>query len=124
MAGRLSKKKIKDALEAAEGILAVAAKRLNCTRQTIYNWEERYPEIREFRYQVREGTTDWVENELIKNCKKGKESSIFYYLNNLGRNRGYGKPTAIALTDPTGTKEYGQDARNAILGKLFPELTE
>jgi len=28
----------------------------------------------------------------------------------------------IAPVDPTGTKEYGSDARSAILGKLVPEL--
>lgn len=29
----------------------------------------------------------------------------------------------VALTDPTGTKEYGADARHTILGKLLPELS-
>ena len=28
----------------------------------------------------------------------------------------------LALTDPTGTKEYAADARDAIVGKLLPEL--
>ena len=40
----------------------------------------------------------------------------------MGRGRGYGKPLLIAPTDPTGKKEYGADARNAILGVLLPEL--
>ena len=30
----------------------------------------------------------------------------------------------MALTDPTGTKEYGADARAAIIGKLLPELAD
>ena len=123
MAKRLTNKQIIDALYLADGILGSAAHNLGCTRQTIYNRMKKTPKIAEAYKDAREASIDKTESKLFTNIKKGKESSIFYYLNNMGRSRGYGKPLLIAPTDPTGTKEYGADARAAILGKLLPELT-
>ena len=34
-----------------------------------------------------------------------------------------GRINKVALTDPTGEKEYGSDVRNIILSKLLPDLT-
>ena len=122
MGKRLTQKEIIEALYKANGILAVAARFLSCSRQMIYDRMKKYPKIEAAYRDAREINIDMTENELIKNIKKGKESSIFYNLNNMGRDRGYGKPLLIAPTDPTGTKEYAADARTAILGKLLPEL--
>ena len=123
MPKRLTQKQIIEALYKSNGILAVAARGLGCTRQTIYNRMKKSPKIGAAYSDARETNIDMTEAALIKNIKAGKESSIFYNLNNMGRKRGYGKPLLIAPTDPTGTKEYGADARAAILGKLLPELT-
>ena len=123
MGKRLTDQQIIDALYDMNGILAAAARKLGCTRQTIYNRMEKSPEIADSYEDASQTTTDKVEAKLVANCLKGKERSIFYYLNNKARDRGYGKPTPVALTDPTGTKEYGGDVRDAILGKLLPELT-
>ena len=122
MAKRLTQKQIIDALYVADGILAAAAKNLGCTRQTIYNRMKKSDKIADAYGDARETSLDKTESKLFSNIKAGKESSIFYYLNNMGRSRGYGKPTLIAPTDPTGQKEYGADARDAIISKLFPEL--
>ena len=122
MAKRLTQKQIIDALYAGNGLISSAAKLLGCTRKTIYNRMKKAPKIAAAHEDAREETLDKTESQLFTNIKKGKESSIFYYLNNMGRNRGYGKPLLIAPTDPTGKKEYGADARNTILGILLPEL--
>ena len=124
MAKRLTQKQIIDALYEADGILGAAADNLGCTRQTIYNRMKKAPKIAAAYGDARELSIDKTESKLFSNIKKGKESSIFYYLNNMGRKRGYGKPLLIAPTDPTGTREYGADTRAAILGKLLPELAD
>ncbi|MCK4818997.1 hypothetical protein KA005_24705, partial [bacterium] len=111
MAKRLTQKQIIEALYKADGILAAAARHLGCTRKTIYNRMKKAPKIAEAYGDAREASLDKTESQLFKNIKAGKESSVFYYLNNMGRKRGYGKPLLIAPTDPTGTKEYGADAR-------------
>ena len=126
MGKRLTQKQIIEALYKSNGVLAVAARGLGCSRQTIYNRMEgeKSGKISAAYKDARETNIDMTESKLFSNIKKGKESSIFYYLNNMGRKRGYGKPLLIAPTDPTGTKEYGADSRAAILGKLLPELAE
>ena len=122
MPKRKTDEEIIEALYKANGILAAAADDLGITRQTIYNRMEKNTEIEEAYREAAETATDKVEHKLLKNCLVyEKESSIFYYLNNKGRSRGYGKPTLIAPTDPTGKKEYGADIRKSIMGKLFPE---
>ena len=124
MAKRLTQKQIIKAIYESNGILTAAANNLGCTRQTIYNRMKTSPQIEAAYEDAREETIDKTESALFANIKAKKESSIFYYLNNMGRSRGYGKPTLIAPTDPTGKKEYGADARESILGKLFPELSD
>ena len=124
MAKRLTQKEIIAALYTGNGLISSAAKLLGCTRQTIYNRMKKSPKIAEAYADAREGTLDKTDSVLFANIKAKKESSVFYYLNNMGRSRGYGKPLLIAPTDPTGTKEYGADARTAILGKLLPELAD
>ena len=126
MAKRLTQKQIIEALYKADGILGSAANNLGCTRQTIYNRmnKDKSGKIAKAYEDARETSIDKTESVLFTNIKKGKESSVFYYLNNMGRKRGYGKPLLIAPTDPTGTKEYGADTRAAILGKLLPELAD
>ena len=122
MAKYLKVQEIIDALYDQGGIVTAAAKQLNCSRQTIYNRMEKSARIEEAHRDASRATDDNVYGMLLKNCKKGKETSIIYYLNNKGEELGFGKPKKIAFTDPTGTKEYGEDARAAIYGKLVPEL--
>ena len=120
----LKVQEIVDALYEQGGIVTAAAKQLNCSRQTIYNRMESSPAIRKAHEDASRATNDNVYGMLLKNCRKGKETSIIYYLNHKGQELGFGKPTKIAFTDPTGEKEYGADARAAILGKLLPELAD
>jgi len=123
MAKRLSQKQIIEALYAAKGILGAAAHNLGCTRQTIYNRMAKDSKIADAYADANESALDFTESKLFANIKAGKESSIFFHLNNKGESRGYSRLIKVAPTDPTGTKEYGSDARNIILSKLLPDLT-
>ena len=124
MAKYLKIQEIIDALYDQGGVITAAAKQLNCSRQAIYQRMKDSDRIKHAHEDASRATTDNVYGMLLKNCRKGKETSIIYYLNHKGEDLGFGKPTKIAFTDPTGTKEYAADARIAILGKLLPELTE
>ena len=123
MAKRLTQKQIITALHKRHGILSAAAKDLSCTRGTIYNRMKKDPKIAKAYEEANEIALDYSESALFVNIGKGKESSIFFHLNNKGESRGYSRLIKVAPTDPTGTKEYGSDARNIILSKLLPDLT-
>ena len=121
----LKVQEIIDALYDQGGIVTAVAKQLNCSRQTIYNRMKDSARIEEAHHDASRATNDNVYGMLLKNCKKGKETSIIYYLNHKGEELGFGnKATKIALTDPTGEKEYGADARAAIFGRILPELAD
>ena len=122
MAKRLTQKQIITALHKRHGILMAAAKDLGCTRQTIYNRMKKDPKIAQAYEDANEIALDFSESALFVNIGQGKESSIFYHLNNKGASRGYSRLLKIAPTDPTGTKEYGSDIRDVILSKLLPSL--
>ncbi len=124
MPKRLTQKQIIDALHEARGNLSIAALNLGCARKTIYNRMDKNEKIKAAHAEGREIGLDYSESKLFSNIGKGKESSIFYHLNNQGESRGYNRPIKIAPTDPTGKKEYAGNVRNAILGKLLPELTD
>jgi len=44
---------------------------------------------------VQEMAVDYVEGKLLENIAKGYEASIFYFLNNRARHRGYAMPTVV-----------------------------
>ena len=127
-------KQVIDAIYEAKGIIAVAARRLGCTRQTVYSYKEKYPAINDAYKDIDEETKDQVENQLLihvfglkdnnKNyiIRPNLTAAIFYAKTKM-KDRGYTEHSTLGLTDPTGEKEYGSDARNIILSKLLPDLT-
>lgn len=123
MARRYSQKILIEAIYASSGILAAAADKLGCTRQTLYNHIHKDPKVEAAYNDATERALDFTESRLFANIKKDKEASIFFHLKTKGRSRGYVEHVQIAPTDPTGMKEYGADARDAILSKLLPGIT-
>jgi len=80
---------VKDALDKSGGFLSVAAESLGCTRKTIYNYLDRYPELKEVCEDIRERYLDIGENELMKKVKKGATPELIFFLKTRGKGRGY-----------------------------------
>lgn len=78
-----------EALTTCGGFVSVAARRLGCTFQTIYNYRDRYKEVRQALLDIREGQKDFAEGKLLENIKKGKETSLIFYLKTQAVDRGY-----------------------------------
>jgi predicted DNA-binding transcriptional regulator AlpA len=82
-------------LENAAMNISMACEKLGICRTTYYNWLEK----EEFERKVddlKESRIDYAESKLMINISKEKESSIFYFLNNQGRHRGYGDKLEIS----------------------------
>lgn len=124
MSRRITQKRVIQALKEANGILAQAAENLGCSRTTIYNYINKYPKVEAAYDEASNTVIDKVESKLFTLIKDGNVPSTIFFLKTKGRDRGYTEHIQIAPVDPTGTKEYGADARTAILGKLLPELTD
>lgn len=86
-----TEEQIKEALIKAKGMLSIAARSLGCSARTVRNYMSRFPELSEVRWEAKIEIIDMAEVALFKNIKAGKEASVIYALNQLGRDRGYGK---------------------------------
>jgi hypothetical protein len=82
-------KQVKEALEKAGGFLSIASESLGCTRKTIYNYLDRYSELKEVCEDIRERYLDIGENELLKKIKKGSTPELIFFLKTRGKSRGY-----------------------------------
>ena len=78
-----------DAINESHGIITVAAKKLDCSRQTLYNRIKISEKLTQAYEDSREAFLDIVENKLLENVEAGKEASIFFCLKTRGKNRGY-----------------------------------
>lgn len=95
---RYTEEQIKDALTKAGGFISIACKSLGCTRKTIYNYIDKFPELKDIVTDIREQYLDIAEAALIKNVKDGKSSDIKYFLNTQGKKRGYVERSELDLT--------------------------
>jgi hypothetical protein len=86
---QLTKEAFIKAIKNSFGNISVIALRLNCERQTVYNWLHEHPELQALIDSERERIIDLAENKLVGNLKKGKDVTVHFVLRTLGKNRGY-----------------------------------
>ncbi len=88
------------ALREGNGILSVAAKILGCHRNTIYNYLEDDPELKDLLEECRETLVDEAEKILLKKVKEGDIRCVMFVLRTLGRHRGYNSRSEYAAEEP------------------------
>jgi hypothetical protein len=86
---KLSKKMVQTALEKARGNLSVAAKALDVSRQTIYTYMNRYPELKDIRDNAMEYVLDIAEDNLENFVLNGDQRATEFILRYRGKSRGY-----------------------------------
>jgi hypothetical protein len=86
---KLSKKMVQTALEKARGNLSKAAEALGVSRQTIYTYMNRYPELKDIRTDSVEYVIDIAEDWLEEDVLKGDQRAYEFYLKYRGKGRGY-----------------------------------
>jgi hypothetical protein len=86
---RFSNAQIAIAMTDSHGILSVAAKKLKCSRQTIYNHLKKSKRLQAIYDNENEAMIDFSEMKLFENFQAGKEASIFFFLKTKAKHRGY-----------------------------------
>jgi hypothetical protein len=71
------------------GIVSDTCKECKISRLSFYNLVNSDEEFANAVKEVEEDTLDFVEGKLFKRIAEGSDSSIFFYLNNKGKKRGY-----------------------------------
>jgi hypothetical protein len=77
------------AIKGSKGFITTIAKRLKCSRPTVYRLLEEYPELKQALTDERETQTDHVESKLFDQINQGNITAIIFYLKTQAKHRGY-----------------------------------
>ncbi len=77
------------ALESSAGNVSKACKAIKISRQTHYDWLDKYDNYKKGVEEITEALIDFGETALLKNMKKGDTTAIIFFLKTKGKNRGY-----------------------------------
>lgn len=107
-----SKAKVADALMLAHGVAGVAAVKLGVSRQTVYDYMKRWPDLLRVREDARETVTDRAELNIVKAIGGGDIKSSRWWLQHQARDRGFGERLEV---QHEGTVHVTLDLGNGIV---------
>lgn len=88
--GGLTAEKVIDAIRECKGNVSAVTKYLGCnSRQTVYNYINKHPSVKASLEDVRDTTTDKVEDKLIEKALDGEAWAVCFYLKCKAKDRGY-----------------------------------
>ena len=89
MAEKYTAQQVIDALEESKGIIAVASRKLGCTRATVYRYLKNYSTVKQAYDDANETNIDFVENKLMKAIDDGNITAMIFFLKTKAKHRGY-----------------------------------
>jgi len=92
----LTREKIIAALDETGGVYGEIAKKLKCSRETVYNYMKDDEDLQKLRTIEEEKLLDLAEGKLIQSIKLGENWGVAFILRTKGRKRGYVERSEIA----------------------------
>ena len=77
------------AIQDNKGILAQAARKLQCSRNTVARYIKEYPTVKSAFDEANETNIDFVESKLMSNINSGDTTAIIFFLKTKAKARGY-----------------------------------
>jgi hypothetical protein len=105
------------AIRDARGLVAVAARKLQIDRQTIYNRMQKSDAVKDAVAEAREFTTDVAEAKLFQAIEGGEAWAVCFYLKCQAKGRGYVETQRHELTGKDGGPIETRTVR-------FPEVAQ
>jgi len=90
-----SKERFEMAIKDSMGIKTGIAQRVGCSRQTVENALERWPDLQELIADERSSIIDLAETKLMQQVSGGELRAILFTLETLGKDRGWTKRTEV-----------------------------
>src|SRR5690349_20458872 len=90
-ARRYSAQEVATAVGECYGLITLAARQLGCTRQTVFNYANRFPTVRAAIEDARAGALDLAEQALFAAVERQEPWAVQFLLRGPGRTRGYGE---------------------------------
>ena len=99
---KLNKKKVEEALRETHGNFQLAGRKLNCTRQAIHRYVDKYPDLQVIVQEERDAVIDVAESALQRAVLNGEPWAIALTLKTIGKKRGYVEKTEQEYSGPDG----------------------
>ena len=115
---KFTQAQIIDALKETKGMVYLAAKRLGCEAQTIYNYRDRYPAVRAEMEQQDGEVDDAAEMVLYKAIMAGEPWAVQFRLRTKGKGRGYVERVQQEVSGPNGGPIQTEHTEKHDLSKL------
>ena len=96
---RFTPKQVADTLIETRGMVFLAAKKLGCTDDTIYNYAKRYKAVGDALRQQRGQFVDMAELKLWNAVNEGEAWAVQFALRTLGKERGYVERSEVTGKD-------------------------
>ena len=113
---RYTEQQVIDALTQAKGLRAPAAEALHCSRQTIGNYINRCPAVKEAYEDALEETLDLAQSKLMDLVEKEHWGAIRFILATLGKDRGFTEKVQVQTTGgdcEACRRQFEEDIRRA-----------
>jgi DNA-binding transcriptional MerR regulator len=86
---KYTQEQVIEALEQSKGLIAPAARALDCSRDTIRSYLAEYPAVAQAKADAKEATKDLAENRLVDAIEDREAWAICFYLKTQAKDRGY-----------------------------------
>lgn len=100
---RYTQAQVISALRDTKGMVYLAAKKLGCEAQTIYNYRDRYPAVRAEMEQQDGEVDDAAEMKLYQAIIAGEPWAVQFRLRTKGKGRGYVERVQQEVSGPDGS---------------------
>ncbi len=86
---KLTAESVTAAIRDMNGNISAVARRLGVCRQTVYNYIERHPSVKDVLTEARETMLDNAESALYRAVLNGEAWAVCFFLKTQGKSRGY-----------------------------------
>lgn len=121
---RFTQEMVIGALRDTKGMVTVAARRLQCSPQTVENYVHRYPAVAEAKRQEREAMLDTGELALLKAVQEGQGWAVCFLLKTQGKERGYVERTEVTGAGGGDITVRAVDYRDGLRALAPPEAAD
>lgn len=94
---QFTKERVGEVLTACAGKVSIAAGKLGCTRQSIYDYLQRYPDLKVILEDARVKLIDTAEDALQAAVIEGEAWAVCFALKTVGKKRGYVERSEISI---------------------------
>ena len=92
---RYTVEQVCEAIRSQKGLLSMAANRLGCSYMTVWNYSQKYPEVKQAIEESKESMLDLAEGKLFQEINAGNMTAIIFFLKTKGKARGYSERQEI-----------------------------